>query len=408
MESFSQYYHFPSLEYEPDSIDLVKSGNEFHLYHGSVPFLSPAGKMLSNNSEHLVRAVLTDLQLRFSLGLKGLSYASLMAYKTDILDGGMDAILRDFSSIFDQDPFIMIKTSTKTVNSGLEPDDPLFSFSFNTLTDLIVRINHQMSLMMAEYHVEETENNPIFGLIRVGYVSLDNWSKSVIHALISLNQPGIILPMALISGKLTPIDYTNGLLALKLIKPELYEGTFRMVSLCKGFLEMTTTGTGYERTLKSVISEGEGDRIEFKSTLRWDIRAGKTNQAIERACLKSVAAFLNTRGGVLLIGIRDDGSVEGIETDKFVNEDKFLLHFWTLIRTCFGKDFSPYIRTTLEKMDGKTVCMVTCQPSERPVFLRQPGFDEELFIRVGPASNALTISEALMYFRERFPSVMIS
>ncbi len=141
---------------------------------------------------------------------------------------------------------------------------------------------------------------------------------------------------------------------------------------------------------------------EFKSTLRWDIRAGKTNQAIEHAALKTIAAFLNSDGGNLLIGVRDDGSIEGIETDKFVNEDKFLLHLWTLIRTCMGRDVSPYVRTILEKQGDKTVCLVRCRPCNRPVFLRQAGFNEEFFIRVGPSSNALDISEALKYMTDRF------
>ena len=154
-----------------------------------------------------------------------------------------------------------------------------------------------------------------------------------------------------------------------------------------------------------IIREGENDSIEFKSTLRWDIRAGKTNQAIERACLKTIAAFLNSAVGTLLIGVRDDGSTEGIESDKFVNDDKFLLHLWTLIRTCLGRDVSPYIRTILEKMDDKTVCMVQCRQSNRPVFLRQPGFDEDFYIRVGPSSNAMDISEALNYISDHFSGI---
>ncbi len=144
--------------------------------------------------------------------------------------------------------------------------------------------------------------------------------------------------------------------------------------------------------------------LEFKSTLRWDLKAGKTNQQIERACLKSISAFLNSNGGMLLIGVRDDGSVEGIESDRFPNTDKFLLHLWTLIRTSFGTDISPNIHTGLENCEGKTVCTVKCNRSGRPVFLRQPGFGEEFYIRVGPGTIALAVSEALKYISDHFPS----
>jgi len=211
-----------------------------------------------------------------------------------------------------------------------------------------------------------------------------------------------VLPMVLISGIISPMEYAKGLIALKIQMDKLMSDILLDVTYAQGYLECLDQKIELGRQVGLIIREGENDTIEFKSTLRWDIRAGKTNQAVERACLKTIAAFLNSIGGALLIGIRDDGSIEGIESDKFVNEDKFLLHLWTLIRTCLGRDVSSYIRTTLEKMDEKTVCMVQCQKSNRPVFLRQPGFDEAFYIRVGPSSNAMDISEALKYIADHF------
>ncbi|MEI7983896.1 MAG: ATP-binding protein, partial [Bacteroidota bacterium] len=72
-------------------------------------------------------------------------------------------------------------------------------------------------------------------------------------------------------------------------------------------------------------------------------------------------------------------------------------------RTCLGRDVSPYLRSSLEKTENRTVCIVRCTPCNRPVFLRQPGFNEEFYIRVGPGSTALDVSEALKYVADRFP-----
>ena len=44
------------------------------------------------------------------------------------------------------------------------------------------------------------------------------------------------------------------------------------------------------------------------------------------AALKTIAAFLNTEGGDLLIGVDDDRRVLGIEHDRLENDDKFLRH----------------------------------------------------------------------------------
>ena len=129
----------------------------------------------------------------------------------------------------------------------------------------------------------------------------------------------------------------------------------------------------------------------------------KKNPAIEHASLKTITAFLNSSGGHLLIGVEDDGRVEGVEIDKFENDDKFLLHFWNLVKASMGQEVTPYVRSTLEKIDGRTVCHVRCMRSTSPVFLRQNGFGEEFFIRTGPSSTSLEIREALQYISERFP-----
>ena len=49
-----------------------------------------------------------------------------------------------------------------------------------------------------------------------------------------------------------------------------------------------------------------------------------------------LAAFLNSKGGTLLIGVGDGGEVIGLENDKFQNEDKFALHLDNLIKDQLG------------------------------------------------------------------------
>jgi len=217
-----------------------------------------------------------------------------------------------------------------------------------------------------------------------------------------MHHSGIVMPLLLVLDEISPVEYVKGLISLRILSKEQYSVNLAGVVRVTTFLGLLLQKPIQEKLATAFISEGECDSIEFKSTLRWDIRAGKNNPAIERACLKTISAFINSIGGNLLIGVRDDGSIEGIETDKFANEDKFLLHLWTLIRTCLGRDFSSYIRTRLVKIEEKTVCIVDCLPCGRPAFLRQPGFDEEMYIRVGPSSNALDISEALTYIEHRF------
>lgn len=151
---------------------------------------------------------------------------------------------------------------------------------------------------------------------------------------------------------------------------------------------------------EELIALGESEKLEFKSTLRWNLMANKADKAIENSALKTVVAFLNTEGGILLIGVKDDGSVIGIESDQFPNEDKFLLHFANLINERIGKQHLGHIQSGLREVAGKKVFRVDCKPSPDPVFLKNNG--EEFYVRNGPSSTHLSTSEVLEYSRRHF------
>src|SRR5262249_22812592 len=76
------------------------------------------------------------------------------------------------------------------------------------------------------------------------------------------------------------------------------------------------------RTIGQLITAGESDQVEFKATLRINMHTGQKDARMETAVLKTIAGFLNTGGGRLIVGVRDDGTPLGIEADKFESEDK--------------------------------------------------------------------------------------
>jgi len=155
-----------------------------------------------------------------------------------------------------------------------------------------------------------------------------------------------------------------------------------------------------EASIHALIAKGENRAVEFKSTLRMNLHSKKPGKEIELAWLKGVAAFLNTDGGTLLLGVTDDGSITGLELDVFENEDKCRLHFKNLIATHIGAEMSKYIRFTLVPVDGKTVGVVQCTRSSEPVFLKN-GNKEAFHIRNGPSSDELPVSKALKYIKHR-------
>jgi hypothetical protein len=167
-------------------------------------------------------------------------------------------------------------------------------------------------------------------------------------------------------------------------------------------------------SIVSLIAQGESATLEFKSTARWNVRGNRLDKQIEQEILKTVASFLNSsKGGTLLIGVEDNGSVCGLaqdyatlkpqpgqERDKFEN---WLMS--TQLLRYLGKTFAPYIAVTFHEVEGRDICEVSVAPAPEPAFftLTENGRDEEFFfVRTGNAKNRLLISDAVKYIRQRW------
>ncbi len=150
-----------------------------------------------------------------------------------------------------------------------------------------------------------------------------------------------------------------------------------------------------------LIAHGENEQVEFKSTLRKNLKTGAKDPAMELAVLKTVAAFLNGRGGTLLIGVQDDGGISGIGPDEFAGPDKYLLHFSRLLDGRIGTHVNQYIHYDLVRIGEEYVLRVDCDPSAHPAFVKD-GVLEYFFVRNGPSTINYTLSQAFAYIRERF------
>jgi hypothetical protein len=163
------------------------------------------------------------------------------------------------------------------------------------------------------------------------------------------------------------------------------------------------------RNAAELIKRGESKTLEFKSTLRWSLKENRQdNKDVTHAVLKTIAAFLNTEGGDLLIGVADDGSVIGTEHDQLENDDKFMLHLSQVVRNGLGDRAGTCIDPKMQAVDGKSVCIVSCQRSPEPVFLKWKGIeasaDGDFFVRNGPGTIRLSPDSAKDYIRTRFPA----
>lgn len=130
----------------------------------------------------------------------------------------------------------------------------------------------------------------------------------------------------------------------------------------------------------------ETKHTEKKATFKTELETGNEKKCLRDVIAREVAAMLNTEGGIIFIGVKDDGEIIGLELDlkntipirknqplddKLWQEmydyislklnDKNLDDFWDIL--------------PMRKINGKNICIMVIQKSDRPVFV-----DEEIMI----------------------------
>jgi len=155
-----------------------------------------------------------------------------------------------------------------------------------------------------------------------------------------------------------------------------------------------------EFDLTAVIGNGESEAVEFKSTLRINLHTGEADKRMELSALKTLAGFLNTDGGTLIVGASDDGTPVGIEADKFPNEDKMSLHLVNIVNARMGPQAMTAIHVHFEDYDDSRVLVIRCSRSPTPVFVNDE--IERFYIRTGPSTTELTASQIQGYIKQRF------
>jgi hypothetical protein len=160
--------------------------------------------------------------------------------------------------------------------------------------------------------------------------------------------------------------------------------------------------------VRTLLSAGESTVVEFKSTGRKNLHTGGKDPAIEWSVIKSVAGFLNKKGGVLLVGVADDGAVVGIEEDYPLlgskqNSDGWELWLTTALTTALGKAAVTDVDVTYVAVDGRTVASLTVRPASGPVFATPKGGKQTFYVRINSSTQELVGHDLLAYKAKRWP-----
>jgi len=154
-------------------------------------------------------------------------------------------------------------------------------------------------------------------------------------------------------------------------------------------------------SIDDLVSTGETKTVEFKSTLRTNMHTGEKDPKMELMVLKTIAAFINTDGGTLVVGVTDDGEPVGIEADGFPSEDKMNLHLVNLLKDRIGAQHAMYVHPRFDDFEDARVLTVECLKGKSPVFVKD-GNVERFYVRNGAATLELSPSQTQQYVKSRF------
>jgi len=138
-----------------------------------------------------------------------------------------------------------------------------------------------------------------------------------------------------------------------------------------------------------LIAQCEGPTLELKKSLEADSNTGQKNPGVLLSSLKTIAAFLNTNGGTLLIGVSDNGSIEGIKKDyRLCNKhdrDGFEQKIHGYLKDRFQPDPIGKVEIRFVNLPEGDICQVDVQPATDISYLD----GKDVYVRDGNTSRKL-------------------
>lgn len=177
------------------------------------------------------------------------------------------------------------------------------------------------------------------------------------------------------------------------------------------YLNVAESNENLVQDSKSQIQSGESSKVEFKSTLRVNSHTNKPDPKMELSCLKTIAGFINTNGGVLYVGVSDNKEILGLDVDfnSFGNKsdllDEFQKHLDNLIEKYLGNSVYSLLSISFPEIDNKMICRIDVDFKKNgPILLKNKdkGNIEEFYIRRAASTIAMRSSEMITYIENHW------
>ena len=159
-------------------------------------------------------------------------------------------------------------------------------------------------------------------------------------------------------------------------------------------------------TVSDLLRQMETQQVEFKKSARASLDNDAPETVINEGIIKTVAAFLNTKGGTLGIGISDDGDITGLQSDlDFKRQDLDGYQNWltTLLVNSIGAGtVAAHVNFRIESVGSELVCLVDVTPSGSPVYVKTNKSNHCFFVRINNTTRMLEGPNIMTYTDEHW------
>lgn len=197
------------------------------------------------------------------------------------------------------------------------------------------------------------------------------------------------------------LDYANFLDKRRVLIAKVVKEGFQRLSDDVEQEEVTSLPT-----VEHLLREMETYHVEFKATARLPLNSDIPEKVIHEGVIKTVAAFMNSGGGTLAIGITDEGDLLGVQPDlDFKKQDLDEYQNWLssmLVNAIDSAPVAKYVNIRFEAVNDKLICLVDVKKSSSPIYTDSVKGKDLFYVRVINTTRILSGPEIPDYTRDHF------
>ncbi len=407
-------------------LEILEENNEFVLVYNDKPILTRGGHQIRHNTPRLIEHMISEFESNGFITIKDqviiepkiFNAYALYSVQKEFVENGTDNLTENFEKELRSDP---------TLYRASSPDIWMEQTNrYGFLIDFLNSLKLNLPSLVFPYDDEWLNSNGeeamALGTLPSEFVeaiynefrALEPHRKVVTVYLYNIHSQVLLSALMLAKKKCSANEYANAVITATIRHTAIYgEDTESHISEFAELVKNASTALEYIVAfedgdpllleIREHIRLGEDAKREFKSCKRRNEHEPKNDMKFKR--VRAVASFLNTNGGILLIGVEDNGEITGIEEEAdFQDNDTFLQSLAHSIKEFLKPLPSTSITADIRLFPyGKSVCIVKCEKRNKSTYLIHKNTSIFVVRNINTTAK-LSSTEQIEFIKELSPS----